>query len=89
MGCKFSPVQINLKYEVWKPTMSCVLAELQGSSEDTQAKFRAEKQSRRQLDLKVTALEEELADLKVEKENLEKVGPGTCISGEMTVPAGC
>uniref|UniRef100_A0A8C8SXK7 peptidylprolyl isomerase n=1 Tax=Pelusios castaneus TaxID=367368 RepID=A0A8C8SXK7_9SAUR len=48
------------------------LAELQGSSEDTQAKFRAEKQSRRQLDLKVTALEEELGDLKVEKENLEK-----------------
>ncbi|XP_024079035.2 FK506-binding protein 15-like, partial [Terrapene carolina triunguis] len=48
------------------------LAELQESSEDTQAKFRAEKQSRRQLDLKVTAMVEELADLKVEKENLEK-----------------
>uniref|UniRef100_A0A452J4S5 peptidylprolyl isomerase n=1 Tax=Gopherus agassizii TaxID=38772 RepID=A0A452J4S5_9SAUR len=65
-------ITINLKYEVWKLTVSCVLAELQESSEDTHTKFRAEKQSRRQLDLKVTTLEEELADLKLERENLEK-----------------
>uniref|UniRef100_A0A452J4Q1 peptidylprolyl isomerase n=1 Tax=Gopherus agassizii TaxID=38772 RepID=A0A452J4Q1_9SAUR len=67
-------ITINLKYEVWKLTVSCVLAELQESSEDTHTKFRAEKQSRRQLDLKVTTLEEELADLKLERENLEKFG---------------
>lgn len=51
-----------------------VIVELQESSEDTQKKFQAEKQSRRQLDGKVAALEEELADLRMEKENLERVG---------------
>ncbi|XP_048368516.1 FK506-binding protein 15 isoform X1 [Sphaerodactylus townsendi] len=48
------------------------LAELQQSSEDTRNKFQVEKQSRRQLDVKTAALEEELCDLRVEKENLEK-----------------
>ncbi|XP_043386566.1 FK506-binding protein 15 isoform X19 [Chelonia mydas] len=57
---------------IWGACHEYTATELQESSEDMQAKFRAEKQSRRQLDLKVTALEEELADLKVEKENLEK-----------------
>lgn len=50
-------------------------AELQEISEDSQTKFKAERQSRRQLEVKVTVLEEELADLKAEKENLEKVCP--------------
>ncbi|KAM9594604.1 FK506-binding protein 15 isoform 1-T1 [Morphnus guianensis] len=48
------------------------LKELQEASEDTQTRFKAEKQSRKQLDLKITALEEELTDLKVEKETLER-----------------
>ncbi|XP_062446936.1 FK506-binding protein 15 isoform X3 [Rhea pennata] len=48
------------------------LAELQAASEDTQTRFKAEKQSRRHLDMKITALEEELTDLKVEKETLER-----------------
>ncbi|XP_063172559.1 FK506-binding protein 15 isoform X2 [Candoia aspera] len=48
------------------------LAELQESSAEAKNKFQVEKQSRQLLDGKVTALEEELADLRVEKENLEK-----------------
>ncbi|KAJ1145545.1 hypothetical protein NDU88_011831 [Pleurodeles waltl] len=48
------------------------LAELQEVSEHAQSKFKAEKQSRRELDVKVTTLEEEVLDLRVEKANLEK-----------------
>lgn len=48
------------------------LVELQEVSEHAQSKFKAEKQSRRELDVKVTTLEEEVLDLRVEKENLEK-----------------
>ncbi|XP_025021988.1 FK506-binding protein 15 isoform X1 [Python bivittatus] len=48
------------------------LAELQESSAEAKNKFQVEKQSRKLLDGKVAALEEELADLRVEKENLEK-----------------
>ncbi|XP_025905075.1 FK506-binding protein 15 isoform X1 [Nothoprocta perdicaria] len=48
------------------------LAELQEASEDTQTRFKAEKQSRKHLDMKIAALEEELTDLKVEKETLER-----------------
>lgn len=49
------------------------LLELREASEQTQTKFKSEKQSRRQLELKVTSLEEELTDLRAEKESLEKV----------------
>ncbi|KAM3825648.1 FK506-binding protein 15 isoform 2-T2 [Vipera latastei] len=48
------------------------LTELRESSEEAKNKFQVEKQSRKQLDGKVVALEEELADLRVEKANLEK-----------------
>ncbi|XP_064027025.1 FK506-binding protein 15 isoform X3 [Pogoniulus pusillus] len=48
------------------------VAELQEASEDSQTRFKAEKQSRKQLDMKISALEEELTDLRVEKETLEK-----------------
>lgn len=48
------------------------LSELQETSEQAQSRFKSEKQSRKQLELKVTALEEELADLRAEKESLEK-----------------
>ncbi|XP_054545430.1 FK506-binding protein 15 isoform X1 [Talpa occidentalis] len=48
------------------------VSELQETSEQAQSKFKSEKQSRKQLELKVTALEEELTDLRTEKESLEK-----------------
>ncbi|XP_013927050.1 PREDICTED: FK506-binding protein 15-like, partial [Thamnophis sirtalis] len=48
------------------------VAELRESSEEAKTKFTVEKQSRKQLDGKLAALEEELADLRLEKENLEK-----------------
>ncbi|XP_069465910.1 FK506-binding protein 15 isoform X2 [Ambystoma mexicanum] len=48
------------------------LTELQEISDHAQSRFKAEKQSHRQLDMKVTTLEEEVLDLRVEKENLEK-----------------
>nr|KAF6314504.1 FKBP prolyl isomerase 15 [Myotis myotis] len=48
------------------------LSELQETSEQAQSRFKGEKQSRKQLELKVTALEEELADLRAEKQSLEK-----------------
>ncbi|XP_019801975.1 FK506-binding protein 15 isoform X3 [Tursiops truncatus] len=48
------------------------LSELQETSEQAQSKFKSEKQSRRQLELRVTSLEEELTDLRAEKESLEK-----------------
>lgn len=51
----------------------CFIPELQETSEQAQSKFKSEKQNRRQLELKVTALEEELTDLRTEKESLEKV----------------
>lgn len=54
--------------------------ELQETSEQAQSKFKSEKQSRRQLELKATALEEELTDLRAEKESLERVNSTTEVS---------
>ncbi|XP_029468503.1 FK506-binding protein 15 isoform X3 [Rhinatrema bivittatum] len=48
------------------------LLDLQETSEHAQSHLKTEKQSRRQLELKVTSLEEELADLIAEKHGLEK-----------------
>uniref|UniRef100_I3LWW8 peptidylprolyl isomerase n=1 Tax=Ictidomys tridecemlineatus TaxID=43179 RepID=I3LWW8_ICTTR len=56
------------------------LSELQETSEQAQSKFKSEKQNRRQLELKVTSLEEELTDLRAEKESLEKVGSKSQVS---------
>lgn len=53
------------------------IPELQETSEQAQSKFKSEKQSRRQLELKMTSLEEELTDLRAEKESLEKVSSTT------------
>ncbi|XP_029419618.1 FK506-binding protein 15 isoform X2 [Nannospalax galili] len=47
-------------------------SELQVTSQQANSKFKSEKQSRRQLELRVTSLEEELTDLRAEKESLEK-----------------
>lgn len=56
-----------------QPQLCSDIPELQDTSEQAQTKFKSEKQSRKQLELKVTSLEEELADLRAEKESLEKV----------------
>ncbi|XP_067825638.1 FK506-binding protein 15 isoform X2 [Heptranchias perlo] len=48
------------------------LTELQELSESAQTRCKAEKQSRKQLEVKVASVEEELTDLRAEKENLEK-----------------
>ncbi|XP_041049058.1 FK506-binding protein 15-like isoform X2 [Carcharodon carcharias] len=48
------------------------LTELQEVSERAQTRCKAEKQSRKELEVKVVSLEEELIDLRAEKENLEK-----------------
>uniref|UniRef100_A0A8D0FZ20 peptidylprolyl isomerase n=1 Tax=Strix occidentalis caurina TaxID=311401 RepID=A0A8D0FZ20_STROC len=60
------------RHETQLNKLHAQLEELQEASEDTQTRFKAEKQSRKQLDMKITALEEELTDLKVEKETLER-----------------
>ena len=60
------------RHETQLNKMHAQLAELQEASEDTHTRFKAEKQSRKHLDMKISALEEELTDLKVEKETLEK-----------------
>nr|XP_028571166.1 FK506-binding protein 15-like isoform X1 [Podarcis muralis] len=49
------------------------LAELHKSSDDMKSRYQEEKLSGKNLDEKVAALEEELADIRVQKENLEKV----------------
>ena len=53
--------------------LCCHISELQETSQQVQSKFKSEKQSRRQLELRVASLEEELTDLRTEKESLEKV----------------
>lgn len=58
-------------------SLCCYIPELQETSEQAQSKFKSEKQSRRQLELKATALEEELTDLRAEKESLERVNSTT------------
>lgn len=65
---------------VLQPSVCCYIPELQETSERAQSKFKGEKQSRRQLELKVTSLEEELSDLRSEKESLEKVKSITKVS---------
>ncbi|XP_027543658.1 FK506-binding protein 15 isoform X2 [Neopelma chrysocephalum] len=65
-------VQEAERHEAQLNKLQAQVAELQETSEDTQSRFKAEKQSRKQLDMKITALEEELTDLKVEKETLER-----------------
>lgn len=65
---------------VLQPSLCCYIPELQEASEQAQARVKSEKQSRKQLELQVTALEEELADLRAEKESLEKVSFTTELS---------
>lgn len=50
----------------------CVL-EVKEEAERAQAKYHSEKQRRKQLELRVNNMEEELLDLKADKESLERV----------------
>ncbi|XP_077140047.1 FK506-binding protein 15 isoform X2 [Ranitomeya variabilis] len=53
-------------------SLQAQLIELKETSEQTKNRAKTEKDSRRTLELRLTALEEEMSDLKIEKENLEK-----------------
>ena len=64
----------------------CHISELQETCQQVQSKLKSEKQSRRQLELRVTSLEEELTDLRTEKESLEKVSSPSEVS--LLYPAG-
>lgn len=51
---------------------SCV-SELKEEAERVQTQYRSEKQRRKETELKVNTMEEELQDLKTDKESLERV----------------
>ncbi|XP_073414411.1 FK506-binding protein 15 isoform X2 [Dendrobates tinctorius] len=53
-------------------SLQAQLIELKETSEQTKNRAKTEKDSRRTLELRLTTLEEEISDLKIEKENLEK-----------------
>ncbi|XP_038012166.1 FK506-binding protein 15 isoform X1 [Motacilla alba alba] len=65
-------VQDAERQEAQLNKLQAQVAELQEASQHTQSRFKAEKQSRKQLDMRIAALEEELTDLRVEKETLER-----------------
>ncbi|XP_031746874.1 FK506-binding protein 15 [Xenopus tropicalis] len=48
------------------------LSEVQETSEHSKTRAKSEKETRRQLEVRLSALEDEVSDLKAEKENLEK-----------------
>ena len=47
--------------------------ELKQAAETAQAQYRSEKQRRKEMELRVNNMEEELQDLKTDKESLERV----------------
>lgn len=49
------------------------ISELKEEAERYQAQYRTEKQKRKELELRVNNMEEELQDLKTDKETLERV----------------
>lgn len=51
----------------------CGISEIKELAERAQAQHRAEKQKRKEVELKLSNLDEELQDLKSEKESLERV----------------
>ncbi|KAM4019446.1 FK506-binding protein 15 [Anomaloglossus baeobatrachus] len=53
-------------------SLQAQLIELKETSEHTKNRAKIDKDGRRTLELRLTALEEEISDLKIEKENLEK-----------------
>ncbi|XP_073496663.1 FK506-binding protein 15 isoform X2 [Phyllobates terribilis] len=60
------------KCRVELDSVQAQLIELKETSEQTKNRAKTEKDSRRTLGLRLSALEEEISDLKIEKENLEK-----------------
>lgn len=58
---------------------SRVTAESAEESDKLKQSFKEEKQTRKRLESKVEHIEEELNDLKHEKESLEKVGTVNCV----------
>lgn len=55
--------------------MCVCVSELKEAAERAQAQYRSEKQSRKEMELRVNNTEEELQDLKTDKESLERVSP--------------
>ena len=51
----------------------CVSSELKEAAERAQAQYRTEKQKRREMELKMNNIDEEVQDLKTDKESLERV----------------
>lgn len=51
----------------------CGTLEVKEAAERAQAKYSSEKQRRKQMELRVNNMEEELLDLKTDKESLERV----------------
>lgn len=49
------------------------VSELKEAAERIQAQYRSEKQRRKEMELRVNNMEEELQDLKTDKEGLERV----------------
>lgn len=75
-----SPHSVNVvvyAFHPWvyvnKSYISTSLSEVKETSEQTKSQAKNEKESRRNLELRLVALEDEISDLKVEKKNLEKV----------------
>uniref|UniRef100_A0AAQ4P4D7 peptidylprolyl isomerase n=1 Tax=Gasterosteus aculeatus aculeatus TaxID=481459 RepID=A0AAQ4P4D7_GASAC len=54
-------------------TIETQLEELKGAAESLQTQYRSEKQRRKEMELRVNNLEEELLDLKTDKESLERM----------------
>ncbi|KAM8887106.1 FK506-binding protein 15 isoform 1-T1 [Spinachia spinachia] len=54
-------------------TMETQLEELKGAAESLQGQYRSERQRRKEMELRVNNLEEELLDLKTDKESLERM----------------
>ncbi|KAK5621136.1 hypothetical protein CRENBAI_013474 [Crenichthys baileyi] len=53
-------------------SLEAQLEELKEAAERAQTRYRSEKQTRKEMELRLTAMEEELQDLKSDKENLER-----------------
>lgn len=66
-----------VQQEVLLPVCTCdflpCVSELKETAEATQTQHRSEKQRRKQMQLRLSSLEEELQDLKTEKESLDRV----------------
>ncbi|KAM4697023.1 FK506-binding protein 15 [Rhinophrynus dorsalis] len=60
------------KHKTQLSSLQTQLIEVQETSDQTKTRAKSEKESRRQLELRLVALEDEVSDLKGEKENLEK-----------------